>query len=267
MQSTHYVGSARLKQPKRYYYKDLIIELTRKELAVRYKHMAFGYIWSISSPLAHMAVYYLVFQVVLKVTQPNFALFLVAGLYPWQWISNSINVAPTTFLANTSLIKKTLFPRYLLPLVVVVQDAIHFALTIPIILIMLLCADMYPSIHWLWGIPLLIANQFLIAYSFNLLIASITLFFRDLARFVEICMTFLFYLTPILYSESKIPVEYQKYIMLNPIASLLINWRNIFLNGSIDPNHLLVSLAWGLVLLITCQWVYNKLSWRFAEVL
>lgn len=248
-------------------YKDLIVVLTRKELSIRYKHMAFGYLWSIISPLVSVFIYYIVFQTILKVPQPNYALFLAVGLYPWQWIMNSMGIAPTTFASNYSLIKKMLFPRFLIPMVVVAQDAIHFLLTIPIVLLILLFSGLRPSLHWIWAIPVLFAIQFVMTYALNLLVATTTLFFRDLERFVQIAMTFAFYLTPILYSETMVPAEYQHLIPLNPFATLLVNWRHIFLDGSVDLAYLGYSILWTVFLVISCQWVYKRLSWRFAEIL
>lgn len=248
------------------HYRDLITELIRKELAVRYKHLAFGYLWSIVSPLVSVLIYYIVFQIILKVQQPNYLLFLVAGLYPWQWITNSIGIGPVTFIANAQLIKKTLFPRFLFPLVIVSQDAIHFLLTLPIIITMLFFAQLAPSIHWLWAVPLLFIIQFALLYALNLLFATLTLFFRDIERFVQIAMSFMFYLTPIVYSETKIPVEYQYLIPLNPFATLLINWRHLLMEGTVNLEYLAYSLSWSVFLLVFCQWIYSRLSWRFAEI-
>lgn len=248
------------------HYRDLISELTRKELSVRYKHFVFGYLWSVISPLVSVLIYYIVFQIILKVKQPNYLLFLVTGIYPWQWITNSVGVAPLTFVANAPLIKKTLFPRYLIPFVTVAQDAIHFLLTLPIMIGLLLFAGLTPTLHWLWALPALFVMQFAFTYALNLFIATTTLFFRDLERFVQIIMSFLFYLTPILYSEAMIPAEYEHLIPLNPFAPLLINWRHLFLDGTIDPFYFSVSIAWSVFFLVACQWTYSRLSWRFAEI-
>ena len=119
------------------YSKDIIIALTQKELKVRYKHHAFGYLWSIANPLAYALIYFLVFKLVMKVKVEDFPIFLISGLFPWQWMANSIGVGPMTFIGNASLIKKVNFPRNLLSLVVVIQDMIHYLVSIPIIIIFL----------------------------------------------------------------------------------------------------------------------------------
>ncbi|MCE3009287.1 MAG: ABC transporter permease [Proteobacteria bacterium] len=246
---------------------DLLTELTKKELSIRYKNMVFGYLWSIASPLAYAFIYFFVFQVVLKIPQPNYALFLIAGLYPWQWISNSLGQAPTNFVSNSSLIKKTQFPRFLIPLVTVIQDSLHFLFTIPILILFAIYFNVPPSADWIWKVPLIFGAQFLFVYSLHLLIATLTLFFRDIERFVQIFVTVAFYLTPVLYSETMIPERYQNLIPLNPFATLLINWKHTFLGIDLDWGLVGFSYLWSLFFFVVAHWIYKKLSWRFAEIM
>lgn len=248
-------------------YRDLISELLRKELRVRYKHLSLGYLWSLANPLAYATLYYIVFAMIMKVKTPNYPVFLIVSLFPWQWLNNSILVGPMTFYGNAGLIKKSMFPRFLIPLVVVLQDLIHYVATLPIIFIFLLVYRIPLHISILWSLPLMILVQFIFAYALNLFIASVNLFFRDLERILQLVMTFLFYLTPVLYSETMIPEKYQPLIMVHPLAPLMINWRNIFLTGELNLEYYLSSLVWALGLLACSQFTYRKLEWRFAEVL
>lgn len=252
---------------RKVHYYDIIYELTRKELAVRYKHLVFGYLWSVLSPLLFTFVYYIVFKMIMKVPQENYVLFLIAGLFPWQWITNSVGQAPGTFISNSSLIKKTSFPRYLISLVVVAQDCIHFLFTIPILLFFMLMYESYPSALWLPGILLMICIQFIFVYALNLLIATITLFFRDLERFVSILLMLAFYLTPVLYSENMVPEKLRHLLFANPFAMLMLNWRSVILESHINTSYVFASILWSLGFLVLAQWAYKKLSWRFAEIL
>ncbi len=248
-------------------YRDMTLELLRKEFRVRYKHLALGYVWSIASPLTYAVLYYFVFKVIFEVKTENYPLFLIAGLFPWQWISNSISVGAWTFYGNAALIKKTLFPRFLIPVVVVLQDMVHFLVSLPIIFILMFFFNVSLTAHWLWALPLLLLTQILITYSLNLLIATINLFFRDLERLVQLAMTFLFYMTPVLYAETMIPERFQPLIKYHPLAPLMINWRHLVFQGTIDLQLYLSSLLWGIALLLFAQTVYRRLQWRFAEVL
>jgi lipopolysaccharide transport system permease protein len=246
---------------------DLIWVLTQKELRSRYKNLGLGYLWSLGNPLAYGLVYYFVFKFVMKVKIENFPLFLISALFPWQWFTNSVGVAWITYLGNAPLIKKVNFPRNLLPFVVSVQDMLHFFASLPIIFIFMSVYGKEFSWALIPGIPTLALIQFAYTYSIGLTISSINLFFRDLERIIGVFMTFLFYLTPIVYSSDMIPEGVRRFIFLNPVAPLMMNWRLLFLEGRLDSAFLSASIAYATVLLVISHLVYRKLVWRFAEVL
>lgn len=249
------------------HYIDLILVMTQKEMKVRYKNNVFGYLWSIGHPLAFAFVFYIAFKVVMKIQMENYAVFLITGLFPWQWFSNSVNASSSIFIGNASIIKKVNFPRSIIPLTTVLQDMIHFVLSIPVIVLFLYLSHKSPSLSWLYGIPILLGIQFLMTYGISLMISSVNLFFRDLERLAVIFMTLLFYFTPVIYPVDMIPEKYQSLINLNPVAPLMISWRNLYLNGILDLSSLMISLMYGVFALILGNIVYKKLSWRFAEVL
>jgi lipopolysaccharide transport system permease protein len=249
------------------YYIDLILILTQKDLKVRYKSSILGYLWSVAHPLAFAVVFYVAFKVIVKIPVENYALFLICGLFPWQWFANSVNAAPMIFLGNAPLIKKVNFPRNILPLTIVLQDMIHFILAIPVVILFLFFSGKTPSLLWFVGIPTLIVAQLLLVYGTCLMIASLNLFFRDLERLTTIFMTVLFYVTPVFYPETMVPLRFQGVLKLNPLVPLVINWRNLLLEGTLELENLLLSLCYGIVFLVLGFFVYRKLSWRFAEVL
>lgn len=249
------------------HYIDLIIVLTQKEIKVRYKNSFLGYFWSIAHPLAFAFVFFIAFKVVMKIQMEDYTLFLITGLFPWQWFANSINASPMVFLGNTTIIKKVNFPRNIIPFTTVLQDMIHFMLSIPVILLFIFVYHKSPSFSWLYGIPFLLSIQFLMTYGVSLMVSSINLFFRDLERLTILFVTFLFYFTPIIYPETMIPEKYKHLINLNPLAYLMISWRNLFLNGTLELTALMISLAYSILAFITGYLIYRTLSWKFAEVL
>jgi lipopolysaccharide transport system permease protein len=252
---------------KAQYYIDLILVLTQKDLKVRYKSSILGHLWSVAHPLAFAVVFYGAFKVIVKIPVENYALFLICGLFPWQWFANSLNAAPMIFLGNAPLIKKVNFPRNLLPFTLVLQDMLHFVLAIPVIILFLFFAGKTPGLLWCVGIPVLIVAQLSLVYGICLIIASLNLFFRDLERLTTIFTTILFYATPVFYPETMIPLKFQSLLKLNPLAPLIVNWRNLLLEGTLQWENLLLSLFHGIVFLTLGFFVYRKLSWRFAEVL
>ena len=117
------------------------------------------------------------------------------------------------------------------------------------------------------GVAILLVIQFLLAYGICLVLSSLNLFFRDLERLTVIFTTLLFYFTPVLYPETMIPEKYKSFLNLNPLALLIISWRNLFLNGTLEIAHLTISFIYAIFVFALGYIVYKKLSWKFAEVL
>jgi lipopolysaccharide transport system permease protein len=253
--------------PKAQHALDLILVLTQKDLKVRYRSSVLGYLWSVANPLAFAFIFYIAFKVVMKIPMENYALFLISGLFPWQWFSNSVNVSNMVFLGNAPIIKKVLFPRSIVVFTAVLQDMIHFVLSVPVILLFLFIDGRSPTISWCFGIPLFLMVQFLLTCGLCLAVSSVNLFFRDLERLMGILMNLLFYFTPILYPESMVPEEYRLLVNANPLAPMMIGWRQLLMDGRLDWLALGASALLASLVFACGYWVYARLSWRFAEVL
>ncbi len=249
------------------YYMDLIIILTQKEMKVRYKNSFLGYLWSVLHPLAFALIFFVVFKVIMRIEMKNYSLFLIAGLFPWQWFSTSVNGAATVFIGNASIVKKMNFPRNVIPLALVAQDMLHFILAIPVLIFFMAVYKKSPSLSWLYGLPMLLFIQFLMTYGASLIVASTNVFFRDIERLVTIFTMLLFYCTPIIYPVTMIPEKYRELVNLNPLTPLIVSWRELFIKGTINTKFLLLGLAYATIIYVIGYWVYRTLSWRFAEVL
>ncbi|NEQ29220.1 MAG: ABC transporter permease [Microcoleus sp. SIO2G3] len=248
-------------------YRDLLWVLVEKDMRVRYHNKGLGYLWSVANPLANAIVFYIAFKIMMRVNVEDYTLVLMAGIFPWQWVTNCINSAPRIFAGSASLIKKVRFPRNILPLSMIFNNMIHFFLSVPVIMVLLWFFSEPVSWQWIYGIPVLSIATLLLVYGLSLLIGTMNLFFRDLERLTGIVMQFAFYLTPIVYTEQMIPHEYKHLIYFSPFAPLMINWRRMFLDGTMDYGYLIASFIYGLFFVAIGQWVYNKLSWKFGEVI
>lgn len=249
------------------YLVDLLVVITEKELKVRYKSSFFGYLWSIANPLLFALIYYFIFKLVMRVQIPNYTVFLITGLFPWQWFASSTSSSLLSFIGNAQIIKKTVFPRSVIPLSNVMMEFLHFLCTIPVIIIFLLIYDMRPSISWLWGVPLLGIGQMMVTYGLALMLATLNIFFRDLERFIGLGLMLLFYCTPILYSVDLIPEKYRSIIGNNPLGLMIISWRDLFMSGTINFEGLIKIYISGFIMILLGSWVFNKLKFRFAEIL
>lgn len=247
-------------------YRDLLILLVQKDLKIRYKKNVLGYLWSIASPLTFALVYYFAFQIVLQIRAEGYALILISGLFPWQWFANSLGSSPSYFLATSQMLRKVRFPLSIVPLAANLNNMIHFLLSLPVVLVMMLIYDETPSWSWIYGIPILVTLQLIMLHGISLILASLNVFLRDIERVAQIITQFTFFFTPIIYTVDMLPPEYLRWLPLNPAAPLMVNWRSLILDGTMDWGYVLFSVGYALLFLALGTWVFNKLSSRFAEV-
>jgi lipopolysaccharide transport system permease protein len=250
-------------------YRDLLLILVQKELKVRYKNKALGYLWSLINPLAHALIYFIAFRYIMRIggSDRDYALVLLSGMFPWQWFTNSVGSAPNFFVANASILKKVNFPRDIIPLSAILNHMVHFILTIPIIALLVLIFDRSITIGWLYGIPLLLICQLAMVHGLSLILSSVNLIFRDLERLTSIILEMTFFLTPIIYPLTIVEGDKQFLFNFNPVAPLMISWRKLFLEGYLDKHYVALSFIYATIFLLLGYGTYRRLSWKFAEAL
>lgn len=250
-----------------YNYRELIKTSVKKDIGGKYKHSFLGVLWSFINPLLQIAVYAIIFPLIMRNNIENYTVFMVCGLIPWNYFSTAINRSSFVMIENGNIIKKVFFPREILPLSIVASEGINFTISTIIIIGFVLGSGMGLSPLALLY-PVLLIIQFIMLLGISLFVSSITVYFRDLQHFLGVLLQLFFYATPIVYATSQIPSEYQWILKLNPMTYLIEGYRDIFYNKSIPDMKML-----GIVLLISIvncvigYIVFNKLQKKFAEEL
>ncbi len=255
----------RFKNRKIQYIVDLILELAKKELKVRYKNSILGYLWSILSPLSLAIVFFVAFKIFMRLKIENYVLFLITGLFSWQWFTNSVYASTNLFLNNATLIKKIKFPKDSLIYSMVLNDLVHFVLATPVIFLFILIYRQKISLYLIL-FPFVVVLQYLFISGICLIVSSINLFFRDLERLVVVFTNLLFYLTPIIYSPEMVPQRYRIFLLFNPMSNFVILYRNMFIFDRIQFEIMIATLIFSIMIFLIGQSVYKILEWRFAEV-
>ncbi len=250
-----------------YNYRELLKTSITKDVGGKYKHSFLGVIWSFVNPLLQIAVYALVFQVILKSNIENYAVYLCCGLVPWQYFSSVVLRGAATIIDNGNIIKKVYFPREILPISVVASEGVNFLISTTIILGFVIFGGIGLSWNILWYF-LILAIQIIVSIGIAFIVSSLTVYFRDLLHLLGILMQLLFYATPIVYSMDSVPASMKWLLMLNPMSYLIEGYRNIFYNKTM-PNFkgLLIALVMGVVLCVCGYFIFRKLEKRFAEEL
>ena len=246
---------------------DLLRLLIKKEVTLKYKRTYLGFFWSLLNPLLTALVMFIAFRIFMRFQMEDYTLFLLAALFPWTWFAASVTMSTSTLTGNISLIKKVLFPKHFLVIATIVAQFINFLFTIPILLVVVLYYHRIPSLNWLVGIPLLILVQFIVTYGIALILSMVNAFFRDMEYIVNVLMSMLFWITPILYPLDKVPEKYRKFLALNPITYLIQSWRDLFFFNRIDWQNISISIITAIVILGIGTIVFLRLDRRLDEVL
>lgn len=261
-------GVSLSQQPPRFVYLyDLLGVLVDREMKLRYKRSVLGFAWSLLNPLAQMLVFGFVFSVVLPLNIPDYPLFLLSGLLAWNWFNTSLYQATDAIVGNRDLIRRPGFPAAILPVVTVTSHLVHFLLALLVLAVFLLLRGASLTAALL-ALPLVIALQFIFTLSLAYLAATFHVTFRDTQYLLGIFLLLGFYITPVFYDPSAIPLAYQPIYQLNPMLHLIQYYRGILLQGHF-PNPL--SMAVLGVVSLGMLWlgyrVFRAASDRFAEEL
>ena len=248
-----------------YAYRELLKTNITKDVGGKYKHSFLGVLWSFLNPLLQIAVYALVFQVILKSDIENYAVYLCCGLIPWQYFSNVVIRGAAVMVDNGNIIKKVYFPREILPISLVASEGVNFLIATIIILGFVIFGGIGLSWNILWYF-LIFAIQFVVSIGVSLIVSSLTVYFRDLLHLLGVFMQLLFYATPIVYAPGQIPESFQWIIKFNPMTYVINGFRDIFYYKQMpDFKSLMIVLAISIVLCFVGYFIFHKLQKRFAE--
>ncbi|RJP34688.1 MAG: ABC transporter permease [Actinobacteria bacterium] len=260
-------------------YRELLFNLTRKEVKVKYKNSFLGFIWSLVTPLMMLVVFYVAFGVIFKLRAMDmkyYAFYLMAGILPWNFLSQTLTQGVASVVMNSDLVKKVYFPREVLPLSYLGSASFHFLLQEAMLIVFLL-AFRVPLTPWIFMLPVLMLLEAVFIAGLTLLLSTLNVFFRDVQHFTEILLMAWFWMTPIVYPISQIrdnlPAWAAKLYMLNPMTHIVLMWQRITYNSpvngpasySMSPAGVIGTVACSLGLLIVGYVTFTRLEGRFAE--
>lgn len=248
-----------------YQYRELLKTSISKDIRGKYKNSVLGIIWSFLNPLLQIAVYAIVFPLIMKSSLPNYTVFLCCGLIPWNFFSAAISRTSFTMIENGNIIKKVYFPREILPISVTTSEAINFVISTIIILAFVLGYGMGIS-KFIIFYPIVLLVQYLLLTGISFIVSSVTVYFRDLQHFISIALQLLFYATPIVYAPDSIPVNFQWILQYNPMTYIINAYRDIFYYQQMpDFASLAMVLVGSIIFCVIGYLIFNKLQRRFAE--
>jgi ABC-type polysaccharide/polyol phosphate export permease len=191
--------------------KELLVNLTMREVRGKYKRTVLGQGWSLLNPIALLAIFTLVFGVLLKASPPPgdpsgldvFALWLAAGLLPWTFFSGALSSGMQSLLVNANLVKKVYFPRELLVSSTVLSFVVTFAVELGVLVLLLLLFGAQP-LPWLPLVAVAVLLLTIFTFGLALILSISNVYFRDTSYLIALVLQFWFYLTPIVYPPTLV---------------------------------------------------------------
>jgi len=278
-----------------YGYREILANLVRKELKVKYTKSVLGAAWSMLNPILYLAVFSFVFAFVLKPNIPHFPVYLLSGLVAWNLFAGSLGLAVRSVVDNTSLVKKVYFPKEILPLSSVGTSLVDFALqTLVLVVFMVAFGYLFLGVNTLLFFLSLIALV-IFSSALSMWVSAMNVPYRDTQHLLNLVLLAWFWLTPIVYPSSLLQqklssvrifgVSLFHVYLLNPLAAVVFGFQRAFyaqVNPPIDgkPVPVLIDLSVGrlalllagviagsTVLLLLCWRTFFRMSGDFAEEL
>lgn len=251
-----------------YEYREMIFSLVRRDLRGRYKGSVLGFLWTFINPLLQLAVYTIVFSVILKNNIESYYIYLFVALVPWMFFSACITSGSHCVIAQKDMVRKIYFPREVLPISFVTSQFVNMLFSFIIIFAILIVSGRGLNLRALIALPLVMVSEYVVALGITMLTAGLTVYFRDLEYILSIVSMLWMYMSPIVYGIDRIPEQYVPLFYLNPMTPILVSYRNILYYKEMPQiSYLIGVLVLGIVVLIIGSFVFSKCTRRFAEEL
>jgi homopolymeric O-antigen transport system permease protein len=246
----------------------LLSNLVQKDFKIRYRNMSLGVFWSLLNPLVMMAVFTFVFTRVLGAgNMRDYALSVLCGLVPFNFFSLAWSSGTSSLAENAHLIKRVAVPREVIPIASVLSNCLHLLIQIGLLLFAVIVFGRGITIQWLW-LPVLWAFEIIFVCGLALASAALNVYVRDVKYVVESANTVLFWLVPVFYSFTIIPLKYREVYQWNPLAALVIMLRTVLMDGQPPVMATLVKLAFAALLSFAIGFMmFETLKKRFYEYL
>jgi len=268
--------------------RELLQNLTNREVRGKYRRTALGQLWSLANPIAAILIYTFIFSFLFRlpaqVGDPsglnNYALWLVCGLLPWLFFNRVLTLGVDSLVANAGLIQKVYFPRILLPLSLANATMFTWALEMGVLVVALSLLGSF-VVPWLPLLALFMVVFGLFAVGIAMLLSIADVYFRDLTHLLTIVLQFWFYLTPILYPVDMVATQSDRLgglagtsvtllnlYQLNPVEGFIEIFRNLLYDNAMpELSRILIALAWAVGAFGAGVWLYSKKERQMAELL
>ena len=269
--------------------RELLVNLTQREVSGKYRRTALGQLWSLANPIAAIIIYTFVFSVIFQLQAPvgeqsglsYYALFLVCGLLPWLFFNRVLSQGVDSIVDNAGLVQKVYFPRLVLPLSLMGASFVTWLFEMGVLVAALLIVGAWGLLPLL---PLVLAFMVLLALfagGFAMVLAIANVYFRDMSYLISLVLQFWFYLTPILYPVTLVATQSEKIggllgtpvtlldlYRLNPMEPFVAIFRSLLYDNVLPgAQPVITAVVWTVVFLVAGYLLFWRKEKMLAELL
>jgi lipopolysaccharide transport system permease protein len=249
------------------HYRELLYFLVWRDVKVRYKQTVLGVAWAVLQPLFSMLIFTFIFGRFAKIPSENlpYAVFVYAGLLPWQFFANGLTLAGQSLVNQQNLLTKVYFPRLFVPTASIGAGLVDMMISFGVYAAILAVYGIVPSWQVIY-LPLLVLLTCVTVLGFSYLLAALTVSYRDFRFVIPFMVQAWMYASPVIYPVSMVPPQYQWLLGLNPMVGIIDAFRAAILGKEWNLPMLGMSILIGCGMFVFGMFYFRKVERRFADI-
>lgn len=244
-------------------YRNLLVELVKKDIKLKYRNSYLGVVWTMLEPLLTMVVLTLVFSKLLGRGTKDFPVYILTGRLLYSFFANGTKAALKSVRSNASMIKKVYVPKYMYPFASVLSGFVIFLISLIVLAAVALARGVYPTLQLFWMIvPLL--QLLLMTLGVGMILATMAVFFRDVEYLWGVALMLIMYASAIFYQVESVVSESNSWIFkLNPLYAVIVNFRNAVFGQAMDFRAMVYATLFGVVSILLGVYAFYKKQDKF----
>jgi len=249
------------------YYIDLVYQKAKADLRTEAARGYLGVLWWVIEPVMYMGAFYVVFVHFYHRGDENFVMFLLSGLIAWKFFQTTILTGSNSLIANGNLMNQVYLPKIVFPFTTIMVNTIKFVIILVLFLTLLFFGTGHVSWTWVF-LPLIVLTQLILVTSITSFFSAIMPFFPDFRVILENILLMFFFISGVFFKIKNLPDNVQKYLLLNPMAFLISEYRNILFRGALPSiNGLIFVIIFSLLLFGIALWLFRRFDRIYPKII
>ena len=248
-------------------YRELLYSFTWRDVKIRYKQIALGFLWAIIQPLCMMLIFTVFFGRLAKIPSDGipYPLFVLAALLPWTLFAEGLTRSTNSMIVNANIMTKVYFPRLIMPLSGILSPLVDFVFSFLILVVMMAWYGFIPTLNIIF-LPLFILLALATSLGIGLWLSALNVQYRDFQYTIPFLIQLWLFASPVVYPASLVPEPVRFLYGLNPMAGVIEGFRWALLGTEMPGAMILVSVGMVVVLLVSGAFYFRKMEQYYADV-